>query len=151
MLHATLAAVALTIGLLLLENLVVTIPEQIENTLHRIARDVETNDLNQVLPHVYSGAPVTLAEAEREFPRYTLSDVDIKRNVEIRLVPGESPPLAEVTFNVTLDVRERRDGGIQYGHAALFVELTMRQEGGQWKVASYRYQEPTASIRILDR
>jgi hypothetical protein len=59
--------------------------------------------------------------------------------------------LAEVTFNVTLDVRERHAGGINYGHVALFVELTMRQEGGQWKVASYRYREPTASIRNLDR
>jgi len=151
MLHAMFAAIALTIGLLLLERMVETEPELVEKTVHRIARDVETNDLDRILPHVYSGAPVTLGDAKREFARHVVSDVVIKHNLEVRLVPNESPPLAEVSFNVGLNVRERRDGGISYGPVRLFVELTMRKEGGEWKVASYRYQDPTVSVRNLDR
>ena len=57
LLHATLGVAALTVGLLLLERWVETEPEQIEATLRRIARDVERNDLDAILSHVYSGAP----------------------------------------------------------------------------------------------
>lgn len=151
MMHAMFGAIALTLGLLLLEHLVDTEAELIEKTVHQIARDCETNDIDRILPHVYSGAPVTADEAKREFGRYVVSDVDIKHNLEVRIVPNESPPLAEVSFNVGLSVRERREGGIGHPAVRLFVELTMRKEGGQWKVATYRYQEPTASIRIPER
>lgn len=151
MMHAMFAAIALTLGMLLLEHLVDTEAELIEKTVLQIARDCETNDIDRILPHVYSGAPVAADEARREFGRHVVSDVDIKHNLEVRIVPNESPPLAEVSFNVGLNVRERREGGINYGPVRLFVQLTMRKEGGQWKVASYRYQEPTASIRIPER
>lgn len=148
MLHAMFGAIGLTLGLLLLERMVDTEPELIEKAIHQIARDCETNDIDRILPHVYSGAPVTADEAKREFGRHVVSDVDIKQNLEVRLVPNESPPMAEVSFNVGLNVRERRAGGINYGPVRLFVELTMRKEGGQWKVATYQYHEPTVSIRL---
>lgn len=151
MMHAILAAIALTIGLLLLERMVETEPEQIETALHRIARDVETNDIDRILPHVYSGAPVTADDARREFARYVVSDVVIKNNVEVQITPQESPPLAKVTFNATLNVRDRQQGGINYGRVAIFVDLTMRKEDGQWKVATYRYDDPRTSIMNLDK
>lgn len=151
MMHATLAVVALTIGLLLLENLVETDKEQVEAELHRIARDVETNDLDKILPHVYSGAPETLAEARAEFPRYTVSDVNIKRNLEIEIIEGESPPKAEVSFSVTVHVRDRRSGGTDYGTIPRFVRATLRKEAGRWKVAAYRHEDFRTPIMNLDQ
>ena len=89
LLHATLGIAALTVGLLLLEHLVETEPERIEATLRRIGRDVERNDLDAILSHVYSGASDTLALAKSEFPRYTFRDVNIGRNPRIiRPKPG---------------------------------------------------------------
>ncbi len=56
LLHALLGVIALTIGLLVLENLVQTDKEQVEAALETMARDVETNELDLILRHVYSGA-----------------------------------------------------------------------------------------------
>ena len=150
MLHAAAGVIALTVGLLVLERLVETEPEQIERTLHQIARDVQTNDLALVLSHVYSGAPETMAMARGEFPRYELSDVDIKRNVEIQLVEGDSPPRAEVSFNVALNVKERK-GGMDYGRIPRFVRVTLRKEEGQWKVARYAHEDFQNSLLNLDQ
>ena len=65
MFHAMLAVAAVTAGLLILERLVVTDVERIEDTLDQIARDVESNDLPKILSHVYSGATATYARAKR--------------------------------------------------------------------------------------
>ncbi|MHB8971013.1 MAG: hypothetical protein ACYC3X_11365 [Pirellulaceae bacterium] len=144
LLHATLGVAALTVGLLLLERLVETEPELIEATLRRIGRDVERNDLDAILSHVYSGAPDTLALAQREFPRYTFRDVNIKRNVEVKLQMDATPPSADVTFNVVVDVTER-DTGLGK-RVPRFVHITLRKEDGQWKVATYSHDDAQSSI-----
>jgi hypothetical protein len=146
LLHAAIGTAALTAGMLLLEYMVDTESERIEATLHRIARDVERNDLDAIYSHVYSGAPDTLALARREFPRYSFQRVNIKRNVEIVLDETANPPAAHVTFNVTVDVTELASG-IDY-HVPRFVQVTLRREGGEWKVAQYSHDEPQASLRI---
>ena len=119
LLHAALGAAALTAGLLLLEYMVDTESERIEATLQRIARDVERNDLEAILAHVYSGAPDTLALAQQEFPRYSFERVNIKHNVEIVLDETANPPAANVTFNVVVDVTELASN-IKY-HVPRFV------------------------------
>ncbi|MHB0956000.1 MAG: hypothetical protein ACYC6N_20905 [Pirellulaceae bacterium] len=145
LLHATLGVGALTIGLLVLERLVETEPELIDATLRQIGRDVERNDLDAVLGHVYSGAPETLRMAQSEFPRYSFKLVNIKHNVEVQLHPDAAPPMAEVTFNVVLDVTER-NSEIRHPRVALFVRLTLRKEKGAWKVAKYDYDAPQRSL-----
>jgi hypothetical protein len=144
LLHATLGVAAFTVGLLLLERWVETEPEQIEATLRRIARDVERNDLDAILSHVYSGATETLARARSEFPRYSFRVVNIKRNVEVQLQAGAEPPAADVTFNVVVDVTER-SSEIPY-HVPRFVHVTLRKEDGRWKVATYSHDEPQSSL-----
>lgn len=145
LLHACLGVAALTIGLLLLERLVETEPERIRATLRQIARDVERNDLETILSHVYSGAPQTLAQARSEFPRYEFERVSIKPNIEITLDPTAQPPAARVTFNVRVDVVEL-SSGIRYTPAR-FVVVTMRKEGGQWKVAEYSHDDVLQGLR----
>ena len=140
LLHAAIGTTALTVGLLLLEYMVDTEPERIEATLRHIARDVERNDHEAIYAHVYSGAPELLAEAKDQFPRYNFERATIKRNLEIVLDMNANPPAAHASFNVRVDVTELATGGIHPG--AGFVEVTMRKEGDEWKVAECSYDEP---------
>lgn len=146
LLHAAIGTAALTVGLLLLEYMVETEREQIESTIRRIGREVEQNRHDDVYSHVYSGAPETLATAKREFPRYKFSRVSIKRNFEVAIDQSANPLAATVTFNVRVDVKEL-SSGIEY-HPAVFVRLTMRKEEGEWKVATYAYEDPQTGLRV---
>jgi hypothetical protein len=143
--HSMLAVVALTAGLLILEHLVVTPREEIENALHEMAQDVLTNDLDKILPHVYSGAPQTYRQAKAEFPKYRFTRVDIKRNVEAVFPQGTNPRTkAEVTFNVVVDVIEKSTNTTY--HVPRFVRLTLMFEDGEWRVAEYAHYDPHESL-----
>jgi len=50
------AIILLTIGAVVLERWVVTDREQVDATLHEIARLVESNDVDAVLRYAYSGS-----------------------------------------------------------------------------------------------
>ena len=145
--HAMLAVVALTAGLLLLESLVLTEREQLEADLETIARDVESNDLETILSHVYSGAPKTRADAQREFPNYSFDRVDIKNNVEIAFEMDHQPPKALVTFNVVVEVR--RDS-IDFGSIPRFVKVTLMFENGHWRVAEYSHHDLRGTFQLPD-
>jgi hypothetical protein len=146
LLHALLAVLALTGGLLLLERMVVTDREQVQAALERIADDVETNDLEAILSHVYSGAPDVYARAKMEFPNYEFSRVKIKDNVEATFEQGAQPPRVRVTFNVVVDVSVRQTG---YGETvARFVRVTLVKEDGDWHVADYSHDEPFQGLRL---
>lgn len=144
-LHAMLGVAALTAGLLILEQNVQTEKEQIEATLHTIARDVEANDLHAIYSHVYSGAPDVLARARREFPKYTFYDVDIKNNVEVKRLEGQQPRTAKVTFNVVVDVEL---DSFRHEHVARFVRVTLIREEGHWRVAEYSHHRPTEGLKL---
>jgi hypothetical protein len=145
LLHAAIGVAALTVGLLLLEHMVDTEPERIEETLRHIARDVERNDHDAIYAHIYSGAPETLAVARSEFPRYRFDRATIKHNVEITLDTQANPPLARASFHVGVDVQEVAAG--QVWRTSRYVEVTMRKEGGQWKISEYSHSEPILSMR----
>jgi len=132
LLHAMLGVVALTIGLLILEHSVVTKREQVETALHAMARDVESNDLDAILSHVYSGAPNVRANAERVFPRYKFNEVRIKNNVKVTFEKNANPPEVLATFNVVVDVVY---AGVHYPRQPAVVDVTLIQENGQWRVA----------------
>ena len=56
-LYALGAAFAVALALLIAERMVVTDREAIEAMLPQLARDVQSNEIQQVLTHIYSGAP----------------------------------------------------------------------------------------------
>ncbi len=149
MFHAMLAVFALTAGLLILEQLVETDVERVEDTLDQIARDVESNDLELILSHVYSGAQDVYARARNEFPQYQFRRVDIKRNVEVVIAENAHPPRAEVTFNVVVDVEVKATGYAP--RVPRFVRVTMIFENDRWRVAEYTHDDPQNSILSLDR
>jgi hypothetical protein len=144
LLHAMAGVAAVTGGLLLLEHMVETPREEIENALKNIARDVESNDLDAILSHVYSGAPNIYSRAKNEFPRYEFESVDIKNNVKVSFEEGSTPRRARVTFNVVVDVKHK-NWGSQH-HVPRFVKVTLVREEGAWRVAQYAHFKPQQGL-----
>ncbi len=105
---------------------------------------METNDLNLILSHVYSGAPVIYARARSEFPKYEFKRVKIKNNVDVRFDRNATPPRAEVTFNVVVDVVVKGTGIVE--HVPRFVWVVLVMEDNQWRVADYSHDNPQASM-----
>lgn len=146
LLYAILGVIIITVALLVIERWVVTDAEQVKDTLHKIARAVEHNDLDEVLQYAAAGATEVRAQACAELPRYRVNEVDIKRNLEVTIDHDVSPPQANVTFNVVVD-------GVENSlhakfHVPRFVEMVFVQQDGKWRVLSYQHWSPEQSVKL---
>ena len=146
LLYGTVAAAVMTLLLLIVEQWVETESEQLAAALEQMAADVKRNDLEAVLNDIASTAPETRARARSEFPDYSFSRVDIKRNLEITVDSDRQPPRATATFNVAVDgvFKASRTPFRQ----RFFVELTLVKEDGRWRVATYSYHSPQYGMKI---
>lgn len=145
LLHAMLAALALTAALLILERCVETDREAVEHTLYRAARDVQRNDLAAVLRYVHPEAEAIRRQAEAEFPRYQFREVRIKPNLDITVFAERSPREALARFNVVVDVTDR-SGVFGDTRVARYAEVTFRQHGVEWRVVDYRHDDPREGL-----
>jgi hypothetical protein len=141
-LHWMVVALLITFALVLVERWIVTDREQITQTLYDIADLVERNDINTAVQYVYSGSPEVRRQALAELPGYDFSEVNIKRNLEIEVLPAHIPPRAEARFNVTVVV-STVNGSFKDMRVPRFVQVTFLQEkDGRWRVAAYRHDDP---------
>jgi hypothetical protein len=151
LLYLMLVCILLTVGAVVLERAIVTDREQVDATLHEIARLVEKNDVPAVLRHAYSGSPAVRAQAAAELPRYKFQTVTIARNLEIKMFPKHLPPKATAEFNVIVRAG-LADGSWGDQSGVRFVEVTLFQEPtGEWRVASYEHADPLRGAREDDR
>jgi hypothetical protein len=142
LLYLMIAAIALTVALVIVERLVVTPREQVKATLFEIARLVADNELQAAVDYAYSGSPHIRDMALAELSRYHFHSVDIKRNLTIAVFPDHDPPRATADFNVVVSL-DTRDGFLQERRIPRFVEVTLlREEDGQWRVSNYAHDVP---------
>lgn len=148
-LYGLIAALVLVAGLLITERLVTSDREALEITLQQIARDVESNDPQAVLGHVYSGAPALKAKAQQELPNYQFTQCRITRVHEIVVNSQDQPKSAVIQFNVAAAGSFKAEGmeltASKEQPIMRYVELKMRQEAdGRWTVEDYSHAEPQA-------
>jgi hypothetical protein len=143
---AVVLAIALVIGLLMLERMVVTDREQVEDVLRTIAADVERNDIDGALRYVLPTAP-GVEHARSELKRIRFEEVNIKPNLEIELFPDRAPPTAEARFNVVV-VASSPQMGFGADRYPRYVEVTFVKEGDRWMVRDYAHYEPTRGMRV---
>lgn len=149
-LHLLVAALLLTFAGVLVERWTVTDREQITTILHDIAALVERNEIEAAVEYAYSGSPEVRQQALSELPGYEFTDVTIKRNLEIKVLPEHVPPQADATFNVSVTVSTRNDA-LKNLRVPRFVEVTfLKEKDGQWRVAEYRHREPQEGFREHD-
>jgi hypothetical protein len=148
LLYLLLLILALTVGAIVLERLVVTDREQVDATLHVIARLVEKNDIEAALEYAHS--PAVRAQAAGELPQYHFQQITIARNLQIQVFPKHLPPKATAEFNV-LVVFGTRDGSWSNQRLVRYVEVTLlKEEDGQWRVSAYSHYDPMRGVRLDD-
>lgn len=138
----SIAALLLTIGLLIVERMVETDQEKIRFVLHDIAELLEEDRLDQALRHAYPDSPAQRT-AGSELPRYEFSTVNIKSNLEIQF---EDQGDAQVSFNVVV-AGSSRDGSLSEQRVPRFVITRFRKDGEQWKVYDYEHHPPMMGMQ----
>jgi hypothetical protein len=149
LLYAAITAGIMTALLFGVERFVQTDREQVRETLNQIARDVESNDVEKVLAHVYSGSPDIRSRAASEFPLYQFKSVSIKRNLKIIVEPKHFPPKAVAEFNVVVSGTDKA-GLFSERAVPRFAIVTFYKEDNQWRVRSYEHRDPQEGFMNRD-
>ncbi|MEN6459136.1 MAG: hypothetical protein ABFC63_09410 [Thermoguttaceae bacterium] len=135
LLWAMLGVAAFVGGGLIVERLVVTDREAIENTLDATVSAVRHNDVNRLLACVASSA-----KPMRNQARWVLDRVEVQsawiHGVEIKINRLTSPWSASVSLIATGSARDRR-GEIPYETYSRRVVVNFDREGDRWLVTGY--------------
>ncbi len=134
-------AVALTIGAVILERMVVTDREEVQATLFEIARLVENNQIEQALEYAHELTPEVRRQAAAELALYEFESIDIKRNLQIEVFPDHVPPRATAEFNVVVTLSTRVDI-FRNQRIPRYIEMTLfREADGVWRVGAYQHYD----------
>lgn len=144
LLLAMAAAALLLGGGLVVERLVVTDREAIQQTLLQIARDVQSNNLRAVTQHIAQRAPQLRQKVTAEMPRYRFDECRITRVHVIEVDAQARPRTARVEFNVVASGSFRQDGfEIHDAQVPRWVCLYLvREADGRWAVEDYEHAPP---------
>jgi len=140
------AMLALTAGFVFLERSVETDREQVDRTLHQIARDIERNDRDALLAHIHSKAVDFRQEAAAEMGRYEFEQVKIKSNLQIEVDASTDPKTAIAKFNVVVVGSGARLGD-RTRRAPRYVTLEFEQEDGEWRIRTYRHESAAVGFQ----
>ena len=140
---AGLAILVATFGLVLMEQMVVTDYEAVQETLQKIAIDAEKNDASLLYPYISSQTEKgeqLRAIVRSDFNSYIIDRITIDDNLKVLMFPKLSPPRAEATFTVFVKGSERSSGNRPPSAIPAAIKVTMFQEEGDWKIAEYDYK-----------
>jgi hypothetical protein len=146
LLAAAVAAGLATLGLVVMERLVVTPREEVRATLFVVADMLERNDADGVLGYVSAGRPQLRDEARLRMSQVEILEVRIKRNLKITVAAERGLEVAEARFNVVIRVRGRQ-GMLDSRPQPRFCVVNFRkEEDGRWRVRDYRLEDPRQGI-----
>ncbi len=129
-----------TVGMVLLERFVVTEPEEVEDTLDAITRDLAANDAPAVLAH-FSPQSIRRGEVQSALSRAVVRAANVGGDLEIRINHLTIPPSATTWFTGHLEVKDKR-GEIPYEHLVRKFKVTLRKEDGRWLIYDYADADP---------
>ena len=131
----------LTIGLVIVERLVVTDRESLRSTVFQLATAVENNDVDGVVELISTTYPGVNARARSEMRSYEFANCQVSGFREIKFFYGESPVKADVEVVVWVSGKAIRGDRIE-GTGPRAIMLNFIQEDGQWRFYDYRHYQP---------
>ncbi len=131
---------AMTVGMVILERMIVTEAEEVEDSLDRVAAALVANDSPAVLACFSPQCP-RLAELRSILSRVTVRVATIGGDLEVRPNHLTQPPSAICYFTGHVEAKDSR-GQIPYEHMMRKFKVTLRKEGGRWLIADYSEAEP---------
>jgi hypothetical protein len=142
---AMVGVLALTAGLVLLERIVVTESELVEDTLAEVARALAANDSSAVLATFSSNSP-RRAEVQSAMSRVTINEARIGNDLEVRLNPLTAPPSASAYFTGHIQARGTRET-IPYEHVVRKFKVTLHKESDRYRIFDYEDSDPRGNDR----
>ncbi len=143
-LFAMLGVAALAGVLLLVEHLVVTDVEVIEQTLADAAKAIESNDAEAVKKFIAEEDSVTRDRIDWVLDEYIFERVRIKSNLKVEVTDSE-PKTARATFNAVAT------GGDKHGTftgqvVPRFIIVKLRQNGERWLITDHEARDPREGL-----
>jgi hypothetical protein len=139
LLIAMIGVAVVVVAGLIVERLVVTDREAVEQTLDAAVAAVRKNDLNGAIACISPSA-----EAPRSLTRMVLSRVDVQEahisSLEVKVNRLTSPPSANAKFLAVGRGKDRK-GEWPYQSFAQRVTLQLQLEGGRWLVTGYKIED----------
>lgn len=132
---------AAMVGLVVLERVVTTESEEVENALLQLAATLETNDVAAVQELVAPDATLVRNAAQRHMPRYQINEVHIARDLEVKVDSAANPPKAVAKFTCRVNANDRK-GELPYNNAILEFSINFRKVGDKWLVDEYDVDQP---------
>jgi hypothetical protein len=132
---AILAIVLVTAALSILERLVVTPREQVEQSLNQVVARIGANDLPGVIALIDPAAKAARADAESLMPLVKVNRASIVGTPAIEVDMEANPPTATVNCQGLIDVTVKQNG-IQ-GPYMDRVRIHLVREGERWLIDSY--------------
>jgi hypothetical protein len=129
------AVLASLVGLVALEQTIVTETEEVEDTLHGIAENLEANNLPEVLASFAPNCP-GLAQARSALSRVTVENAVVGRDLEVRINRLTSPQSATAFFTGRIQARDN-SGTIPYENLIRKFKVKLERHGDRWLVANY--------------
>ncbi len=146
-------ALAISGAGILVEWLVVTDVEEVENTLQEVADALESNDLTRVQSFLDPGADVMRRRTEQYLPLVKVTQVKIS-DIKVRINRLIAPPTATVQFFGRISF-ESRSAAVQtpYGNLIRPFTVKLRKSGKRWLLTGYvdgvtntQFNEPGSSL-----
>lgn len=135
---AIIAAVGVTLLMLLVQWLVVTEREAVSDTLEQMAVALESNQIDAVLGYLAPDAGAIRTDAQRYLPGVEISDANIGGDLQVTVNRLTNPPTARATFTGRISGVNRSPAERSpYENFVRPFTLTLRQEGDRWLITGY--------------
>jgi hypothetical protein len=142
-----LGVLALAGGLLLVERLVVTETEEVEQTLHDVAEALETNDVAAVLTHLAPDAAEIRFAAQGLLPSVNITEAEVGSDLSVRINPLMNPPTATARFMGKISMESGGSRNIPYEKFIRPFSVTLRKEGDRWLLTGYKLENRPGQAR----
>ena len=142
---AMVGVLALTAGLVVLERVVVTETEQVEDTLDEIATALTTNEPSTVLA-LFSDKSPRRAEVQSTLSRVRVSEAKVLGDLEVRLNQLTNPPSANAYFTGRVRLKGNRET-IPYEVVIRKFKVTLHKEGDRYRIFNYEDDDPRTGAR----
>lgn len=129
----------LVVGGLVVERLVVTPREEVEQTLDKAVAAVNRHDLDSLLDCISPSAKEPRTLSRWVFQSFEIEDGHIN-DVQIDVNRLTSPPTASAKFMAVGRGKDRK-GEIPYQNFAQPVSIKLQLQGGRWLVTHYKLEE----------
>lgn len=137
---AMIGVLALTLGGVLLERLVVTERERVEETLFGAAAAIEANDLDRLMEYISPRASFSPRRARDVLRQYKFTEARIN-DVQIEINRLTSPPSAEAKMIGAFSVVDTH-GQLPYTNGRLGLTVKLQLEDGRWRIISHTEGDP---------